>query len=68
MEGVSARNGGVGFVREALGCQVPVRVTAPPTRVTGCLWHPAVIRGAQLGWAAESPASVGTVIFHPSGT
>lgn len=35
----SARNGGVGFVREARVCQVSVRVTSPLTRVTGCLWH-----------------------------
>lgn len=55
VEGVAARNGGVVFVREALGASE--RVTAPLTRVTGCLWHCAVTPGAQTyfkhSWGGE---------------
>ena len=54
MEGVSARavssssSRGVGFARGALGGQVPASASPHPlTRVTGRLWHHAVMHEAQ---------------------
>lgn len=69
----SARNGDVGFVREARGCQVSVRVTSPLARVTGCVWHCAVTHGAQTyfkhSWGGEqSDLLEQALIFHPRET